>query len=152
MIIISIHIRRKNFYLLCGEINLTGKEKRKFPGDFDRIIMKYIMVFLKNSIVIGWIAPVVTTLIATIIIKKITIINSSKVINKANQDYVNTILVFIKKKMKIDEGFVHGVRNALALEVGVPESKLYSDGMLRDVLVNNLARDTSMLEKTDLIL
>ena len=58
-----------------------------------------------------------------------------------------TILVFIKKKMKIDEGFVHGVRNALALEVGVPESKLYSDGMLRDVLVNNLARDTSMLEK-----
>ena len=34
-----------------------------------------------------------------------------------------------------------------ALEVGVPESKLYSDGMLRDVLVNNLARDTSMLEK-----
>lgn len=75
--------------------------------------MKYIMVFLKNSIVIGWIAPVVTTLIATIIIKKITIINSSKVINKANQDYVNTILVFIKKKMKIDEGFVHGVRNAL---------------------------------------
>ena len=109
--------------------------------------MKYIMVFLKNSIVIGWIAPVVTTIIATIIIKKITIINSSKVINKANQDYVNTILVFIKKKMKIDEGFVHGVRNALALEVGVPESKLYSDGMLRDVLVNNLARDTSMLEK-----
>ena len=109
--------------------------------------MKYIMVFLKNSIVIGWIAPVVTTLIATIIIKKITIINSSKVINKANQDYVNTILVFIKKKMKIDEGFVHGVRNALALEVGVPESKLYSDGMLRDVLVNNLARDTSMLER-----
>lgn len=109
--------------------------------------MKYIMVFLKNSIVIGWIAPVVTTLIATIIIKKITIINSSKVINKANQDYVNTILVFIKKKMKIDEGFVHGVRNALALEVGVPESKLYSDGILRDVLVNNLARDTSMLEK-----
>ena len=42
--------------------------------------------------------------------------------------------------MKIDEGFVHGVRNALALEVGVPESKLYSDGMLRDVLVNNLAK------------
>lgn len=34
MIIISIHIRRKNFYLLCGEINLTGKEKRKFPGGF----------------------------------------------------------------------------------------------------------------------
>lgn len=106
--------------------------------------MKYIMPFLENSIVIAWIAPIVTTLVTTIIIKKISLINDSKVISTANQDCINTILLSAKKNLEIDIEFIHSVRSALALELGVPERKLYSDSVLRDVLVNHLAKDTSI--------
>ena len=77
--------------------------------------MKYIMSFLENSIVIAWIAPIVTTLVTTIIIKKISLINDGKVISMANQDCINTILLSAKKNLEIDIEFIHSVRSALAL-------------------------------------
>ena len=108
--------------------------------------MKHIMSFLENSIVIAWIAPIVITLVITIIIKKISLINDGKVISMANQDCINTILLSAKKNLEIDIDieFIHSVRSALALELGIPERKLYSDSVLRNVLVNHLAKDTSI--------
>lgn len=110
--------------------------------------MEYIINFFKNPIVLDWIAPIVTTLISTIILKKFTIINISQIVNKANQEYIDTILTYVEKKEDINQEFVHGIRKALAIELGVPEGKMYSDQVLKDILIYKITKNTDIAEKS----
>ena len=62
--------------------------------------MEYIMHFLENNIVINWLAPVVTTVLATIILRILSIGKKRKKINEANKKYIDAIRPYVIKSIK----------------------------------------------------
>ena len=92
--------------------------------------VEYIKAFLTNNIVIAWIAPIFTAIIATIIIKVFSIRKKNKEIKAANQKYADAIRPYVIQKIEINEQIIHGIRNAISMEFSVPEKYICTDGDL----------------------
>ena len=109
--------------------------------------MEYIKAFLTNNIVIAWIAPIFTAIIATIIIKVFSIRKKNKEIKAANQKYADAIRPYVIQKIEINEQIIHGIRNAISMEFSVPEKYIYTDGDLRDMLMYDITATRFMTEQ-----
>lgn len=109
--------------------------------------MEYIKAFLTNNIVIAWIAPIFTAIIATIIIKVFSIRKKNKEIKAANQKYADAIRPYVIQKIEINEQIIHGIRNAISMEFSVPEKYIYTDGDLRDMLMYDITTTRFMTEQ-----
>lgn len=109
--------------------------------------MEYIKAFLTNNIVIAWIAPIFTAIIATIIIKVFSIRKKNKEIKAANQRYADAIRPYVIQKIEINEQIIHGIRNAISMEFSVPEKYIYTDGALRDTLMYDITTTRFMTEQ-----
>lgn len=109
--------------------------------------MENIISFLSNNIVIAWIAPVVTSIIATIVIKLFSIRKKNKEIKNANQRYADAIRPYIIQGITINEEMIHGIRNAISVEMSIPEKYLYSDDVLRNILMYDITTTRFMTEE-----
>ena len=109
--------------------------------------MEYIMHFLENNIVINWLAPVVTTVLATIILRILSIGKKRKKINEANKKYIDAIRPYVIKKHKIGGDILISLRSAVSIETGIAEKDLYSVEMLKDVLIYNISTTQFMEEQ-----
>lgn len=109
--------------------------------------MEYIKAFLTNNIVIAWIAPIVTAVIATVIIKAFSVRKKNKEIKEANQRYADLIRPYVIQKIKIDEVIIHGIRNAISVEMSVPEKYMYSDSLLMNMLIYDITTTRFLTEQ-----
>lgn len=100
--------------------------------------MEYIIHFLENKIVVNWIAPIATTLVATALIRIFTIGKKQKKINYANKKYVDAISPYMIQKLKLKIEILYSIKNAISIETGVSKKDLYSTKTLKDVLIYNV--------------
>lgn len=112
--------------------------------------MEYIKHFLENNIVINWLAPVVTTVLATIILRILSIGKKRKKINEANKKYIDAIRPYVIKKQKIGDDILNSLRSAVSIETGIAEKDLYSVEMLKDVLIY-IVSTTQFMEEQEKI-
>lgn len=101
--------------------------------------MEYIMHFLENNIVVNWLAPVVTTLVATVLIRIFTIEKKQKKINYANGKYVDAIKPYMVQKFELNIEILYSIKNAISIETGVSKKDLYSTKTLKDILIYNVS-------------
>ena len=101
--------------------------------------MEYIIHFLENNIVVNWLAPVVTTLIATILIRVFTIGKKQKKISYANGKYVDVVRPYMIQKFKLSMEILYSIKNAISIETGVSEKDMYSINMLKNILIYNVS-------------
>ena len=110
--------------------------------------MEYIIHFLENNIVVNWIAPIATTLVATALIRIFTIGKKQKKINYANKKYVDAISPYMIQKLKLKIEILYSIRNAISIETGVSKKDLYST-MFRQ---HNLSRKLRKLKSHNISL
>lgn len=116
-----------------------------------------IKQILANSIIIGWVAPIVTGVLLAIIVKFILERNKSKElllrIEKANENYTNAIRPFIIQKIPINKALIGDIKKAIVKKYALKETMIYSEEELKSKILLDVA-DTRFLteeSKCDLI-
>ena len=116
-----------------------------------------IKQILSNSIIIGWVAPIVTGVLLAIIVRFVLERNKSKElllrIEKANENYTNAIRPFIIQKIPINKALIGDIKKAVIKKYALKESMIYSEEELKSKILLDVA-DTRFLteeSKCDLI-
>ena len=73
--------------------------------------MEYVKMFLMNNIVIVWVAPIVTAVVATLLIRLFSIRKKGKEIKFANKKYADAIRPYFIQNVEIDEDIIYGIKN-----------------------------------------
>ena len=117
--------------------------------------------FLKNSIVITWVAPIITGVIVVIITTIIGRILSVwwknrsflRKLERANEKYINNILPYMIQEIEIDSEVLYSIKSAIAIEYQIAEKYLFSNEQIRNQIVLNISNTTFLAEinKTKLI-
>ena len=110
--------------------------------------------FLKNGIVITWIAPIVTgvvVVIITTIIGRILSVwwkNRSflRKLERANEKYMNNILPYMIQEIEIDGEILYSIKSAIAIEYQIAEKYLFSNEQIRDQIVLNISNTRFLTE------
>lgn len=113
--------------------------------------MQYLLSFLTNNIVIAWIAPIITAIIATGLIKIISVRRKSKEfadkVKAGNSKIIDTIRPYIIQKVRLDLKIIHGIRRAVARNVNLPEKYLCSDYELMCDLIYDISTTRFVTEE-----
>ena len=106
---------------------------------------------LKNEIVVNWIAPIITGLIVviipTIFIKVLKLKKDEKIINQANQRFLDSILPFVIQMIDIQTSFISDVRSVIVEESRLKDKYVYSELELRNKLIVDITESEYIDEK-----
>lgn len=109
--------------------------------------MEYVKNFLMNNIIVVWVAPIITTIAATLIIRILSIRKRDKEVKDANKKYADAIRPYIIQRINISEDIIHGIKNAISLEEEIAIKYLYTDQELRDVLIYDITTTRFLTEQ-----
>lgn len=110
--------------------------------------MEYVKMFLMNNIVIVWVAPIVTAVVATLLIRLFSIRKKGKEIKFANKKYADAIRPYFIQNVEIDEDIIYGIKNAISIEEEIPLKYFYTNQMLQDVLIYDITTTRYLTEQT----
>lgn len=107
---------------------------------------------LTNEIVVDWIAPIITTILATIILAGLgKIILNEKIKNKikiSNEKILNAIRPFIIQQIPITKEMISSIRIAISMENEIKLKYLYTLEELKNRLILDIA-ETRFLKEND---
>lgn len=111
-----------------------------------------IKEFLSNSIIIDWIAPIITTLIATLVVSGIKIFiqdeKNKKDIKLANDKILDTIRPFIIQQIPISKDVIISIVDSIRVEKNIKEKDIYTFEEIKNKLIFDIA-DTRFLKEND---
>ena len=122
--------------------------------------MEKLSSFFANTLVISWIAPIITgvvvVILTTIVGKFITIWwKSREFIRKrddANQKYINNIIPYMIQEMEINSRILSSIKSAIAAEYQIAEKYLYTNEEIRDNIVLSISNTRFVAETNKLSL
>ncbi|MBO6145656.1 MAG: hypothetical protein J6O62_02485 [Bacilli bacterium] len=111
--------------------------------------MQSIIKLLTNNVISIWVAPIITTVIGSIIygIIKFQSKRDSKLIKEANDRYLNCIRQYIIQGIKIKHSVIRDIRSVIIKESGLKEKFIYDEVSLRDKLISDISEDKYINEK-----
>lgn len=105
-------------------------------------LIDLIKGYLKNEIVVNWIAPIITGLIVIAIpaglAKIIRIRSDIKKVNDANNRYLNCIRPYIIQKINISSKLISDLRSVVVDESDLKNKYVYSEIQLRNKLIMDI--------------
>lgn len=110
--------------------------------------------FFESTLVINWIAPIITGIIVVIltsIVGKILSIwwKNRAFIRKrdsANEKYINNILPYMIQEIEISRDILYNIKNAIAAEYQITEKYLYKNEEIRNSIVLSISNTRFMTE------
>lgn len=109
--------------------------------------------FFENTIVISWIAPIITGLIVIIITTGCKVIliwwkNRALIrnVNGANEKYINNILPYMIQEIDLGEGVLYSIKNAISLEYQVAMKYMYTNEQIRNQIILKISNTRFMTE------
>lgn len=112
--------------------------------------MEAILNFLNNTIIINWIAPIVSTIVAAIIVKLFLERQKSKTLisinNIANKKLIDSIRPFLIQEIEIDSNIIEDIRKAIMREYNLESNMLYSTSQLKQQIVLDVAETRYLTE------
>ena len=103
--------------------------------------MTLVKELLTNNIITAWIAPIITGVIASIIIIKIQNFRNNKLISEINKRYLNDIKEYIINYVKIKPTLISDIRKSIVLEYRIKEKYIYNELMLRNKLILDITEN-----------
>ena len=114
-------------------------------------LKNYVLEFLKNDIVVNWIAPIITSLVVIIItttaVKFFRNKKDEKTVEDANKRYVETVMPFIIQKINCIPSFFTDVRNVIVNESRLKEKYVYTEIELRNKIIVSISESEYIDEK-----
>lgn len=102
--------------------------------------MEKLISVLTNNLVVIWIAPIVTGIVVALIIKFFSVKKTKREIRRANQEYKEAILPYILQTISLEEKVIHGIREAICIDMSIPKKYMYSDEDLMNVLIYDITK------------
>lgn len=102
--------------------------------------MEKIISVLTNNIVVIWVAPIITGIVVAVILKLFSIKKTKKEIKRANQEYKEAILPYVLQGITLTEKVIHGIRDAICIEMSISKKHMYSDADLMNILIYDITR------------
>ncbi len=107
--------------------------------------------FLKNDILINWIAPIIGTIIVVIAIKLFMERNKSKavigIINIANNRFIDAIRPFFIQEIEINMKLINNIRNAIKREYCADDNMLYTIAQLEEQIILDISETKYLTEE-----
>lgn len=103
--------------------------------------MTLVKELLTNNIITAWIAPIITGVIASIIIIKIQNFRNNKLISEINKRYLNDIKEYIINYVKIKPTLISDIRKSIVSEYRIKEKYIYNELMLRNKLILDITEN-----------
>lgn len=117
--------------------------------------------FFENTIVISWIAPIITGVVVVIITSIVGKILSMwwknrafvRKVNGANEKYINNILPYMIQKIDLDREVLYSIKNAISLEYQIAMKHMYTNEQIRNQIILNISNTRFLTEnnKAELI-
>lgn len=120
-------------------------------------MLELIDNIFNSSIVVNWIAPIVVTVLGSIIVKLLFDKKKSKSIiysiNVANNRFVEAVRPFFIQEIEFNMEIIDDIRNAIIREYSVDENMLYTTNQLKEFLILDVVETRYLTEerKKDLI-
>lgn len=110
--------------------------------------------FFEDTIVISWIAPIVTGLIVVVITSIIGRILSIwwknrafiRKVNGANEKYINNILPYMIQKINLSKEVLYSIKSAISMEYQVAMKYMYNNEQIRNQIILNISNTRFLTE------
>lgn len=114
--------------------------------------------FFENTLVISWIAPIITGIIVVVltsIIGRILAIwwKGRAFVRKrdgANEKYINNILPYMIQELEINSQILYSIKSAIAIEYQIAEKYLYSNEEIKNHIVLSISNTRFITETNKL--
>ncbi|MBP1755741.1 MAG: hypothetical protein H6Q59_2139 [Firmicutes bacterium] len=114
-------------------------------------MFEIIAEFLRNDIMINWIAPIIGTVIVVIAIKLFMDRYQSKtvisIINVANNRFIDAIRPFFIQEIEINMKIVNNIRNAIKREYCADDNMLYTMEQLEEQIILDISETKYLTEE-----
>lgn len=114
-------------------------------------MFEIIAGFLRNDIIINWIAPIIGSCIVVIAIKLFLDRNKSKtvisIINIANNRFIDAIRPFFIQEIEINMNIVNNIRNAIKREYCADDNMLYTIEQLEEQIILDISETKYLTEE-----
>ena len=117
--------------------------------------------FFENTIVISWIAPIITGVVVVIITSIVGKILSMwwknrafvRRVNGANEKYINNILPYMIQKIDLNREVLYSIKSAISLEYQIAMKYMYTNEQIRNQIILNISNTRFLTEnnKAELI-
>ena len=122
--------------------------------------MDKIRLFFANTLVINWVAPIITGVVVVILTSIVgrflnTWRKSREFIRKrddANQKYINNIIPYMIQQIEINNQILHSIKSAIAAEYQIAEKYLYTNEEIRDNIILSISNTRFVTETNKLSL
>lgn len=102
--------------------------------------MERLISILTNNIVVIWVAPIITGVVVAVVLKFFSIKKTKREIRRANQEYKEAILPYVLQTIILEEKVIHGIRDAICIDMSIPKKYMYSDENLMNVLIYDITK------------
>lgn len=114
-------------------------------------MFEIIANFLRNDIMVNWIAPITGTIIVAIAMRLFMERSKSKsvisVINIANNRFIDAIRPFFIQEIEINMKIVNNIRNAIKREYCADDNMLYSIEQLEEQIILDISETKYLTEE-----
>jgi hypothetical protein len=114
-------------------------------------MFEIIAEFLRNDIMIYWIAPMIGTIIVVIAIKLFMDRYKSKtiisIINIANNRFIDAVRPFFIQEIEINMKIIHNIRNAIKREYCADDNMLYTIEQLEEQIILDISETKYLTEE-----
>ena len=114
-------------------------------------MFEIITGFLRNEVIIQWIAPIIGTIIVIIAIKLFMDRYKSKsvisIINIANNRFIDAVRPFFIQEIEINMKIVNNIRNAIKREYCADDNMLYTIEQLEEQIILDISETKYLTEE-----
>jgi hypothetical protein len=114
-------------------------------------MLEIISSFLRNDIMINWIAPIIGTIIVMIAIKLFMDRYKSKtvisIINIANNRFIDAVRPFFIQEIEINMKIVNNIRNAIKREYCADDNMLFTIEQLEEQIILDISETKYLTEE-----
>ncbi len=114
-------------------------------------MFEIITGFLRNEVIIQWIAPIIGTIIVLIAIKLFMDRYKSKsvisIINIANNRFIDAVRPFFIQEIEINMKIVNNIRNAIKREYCADDNMLYTIEQLEEQIILDISETKYLTEE-----
>lgn len=107
--------------------------------------------FLRNGVLLNWIAPIIGTIIGAIAVKLLIDRYKSKsvisIINVANNRFVDAVRPFFIEEIEIDMKIVINIRNAIKREYCADDDMIYTIEQLKEQIILDISETKYLSEE-----
>ena len=110
--------------------------------------------FLENTVVVTWIAPIITGIVVIIITtlfgKIISIWWKNRAfirkVESANEKYINNVLPYMIQEIEVDAKMLYSIKKAITIEYNVAEKYLYTNEQICNLIILNISNTRFLTE------